>query len=56
MPCKLIRPALRLMGLGVVFWSGFAFGIGFDRFVMTKYNIDDSRFLYSGDLRFVNQF
>ena len=25
MPCKLIRPALWLMGLGVVFWSGFAF-------------------------------
>ncbi len=37
-------------------WSGYAFGMGFDRIVMIKYGIDDIRFLYSGDLRFVRQF
>jgi phenylalanyl-tRNA synthetase alpha chain len=37
-------------------WSGFAFGGGIDRLLMVKYGIDDIRSLYSGDLRFVNQF
>lgn len=37
-------------------WSGFAFGMGLDRIVMLKYGIDDIRNMYSGDLRFINQF
>ncbi len=37
-------------------WRGFAFGFGIDRLVQLKYGIDDNRLLYSGDLRFVNQF
>jgi phenylalanyl-tRNA synthetase alpha chain len=37
-------------------WQGFAFGVGMDRLAMFKYGIDDVRLLYSGDLRFVNQF
>jgi len=37
-------------------WQGFAFAIGIDRVVMLKYGIEDIRLLYSGDLRFVNQF
>jgi phenylalanyl-tRNA synthetase alpha chain len=37
-------------------YKGFAFGGGIDRLVMIKYNIDDVRLLYSGDLRLVNQF
>jgi phenylalanyl-tRNA synthetase alpha chain len=37
-------------------WRGFAFGLGLDRLAMLKYGIDDVRLLYSGDLRFVNQF
>ncbi|MDB5259567.1 MAG: Phenylalanine--tRNA ligase alpha subunit [Candidatus Taylorbacteria bacterium] len=37
-------------------WSGFAFGGGIDRLIMIKYGIDDIRNLYSGDLRFINQF
>lgn len=37
-------------------WQGFAFGGGIDRLLMIKYGIDDIRSLYSGDLRFVNQF
>lgn len=37
-------------------WSGFAFGMGFDRIIMIKYGIDDVRLLYSGDLRFTRQF
>ncbi len=37
-------------------WRGFAFGLGVDRIIMTKYGIDDIRLFYSGDLRLVNQF
>jgi phenylalanyl-tRNA synthetase alpha chain len=37
-------------------WRGFAFGMGLDRIAMLKYKIDDIRLLYSGDLRFINQF
>ncbi|MBD3282140.1 MAG: phenylalanine--tRNA ligase subunit alpha [Candidatus Portnoybacteria bacterium] len=37
-------------------WQGFAFGVGIDRIVKLKYKIDDIRLLYSGDLRFLNQF
>lgn len=37
-------------------WRGWAFGLGIDRIAMLKYEIDDIRLLYSGDLRFINQF
>ena len=37
-------------------YSGFAFGIGLDRLVMMKNQIDDIRWLHSGDLRFIKQF
>ena len=47
---------LKGVGIDPKIWKGFAFGMGIDRLVMTKYGIDDVRLLYSGDLRFVNQF
>lgn len=37
-------------------YSGFAFGMGLDRIVMKKFNIDDLRLLYDNDVRFLNQF
>jgi len=37
-------------------WHGFAFGLSIDRLIMLKYGVPDIRLLYSGDLRFVNQF
>lgn len=37
-------------------YQGFAFGMGIDRQVMLKYNIDDIRLLYENDLRFLEQF
>src|SRR5271170_1927152 len=36
--------------------SGFAFGMGVDRIAMMKYGISDIGQLYSGDLRFLEQF
>jgi phenylalanyl-tRNA synthetase alpha chain len=36
--------------------SGFAFGMGIDRVAMMKYGIGDISLMYSGDLRFLEQF
>ncbi len=37
-------------------WQGFAFGLGFERIAMIKYNIDDIRLFYENDIRFLKQF
>lgn len=36
--------------------QGFAFGMGLDRLAMIKYKIPDIRLMYSGDVRFIEQF
>ncbi len=37
-------------------YSGFAFGLGLERIVMRRMNIDDMRLLYENDIRFLKQF
>ncbi len=37
-------------------WSGYAFGIGLERLAMMLYGIDDIRYFYQNDLRFLKQF
>lgn len=37
-------------------YSGFAFGMGLERLVMRRYNIDDLRLFYENDVRFLKQF
>jgi len=37
-------------------WSGFAFGMGVERPAMLHHGIDDIRFFYGNDLRFLQQF
>lgn len=37
-------------------YSGFAFGVGLERVVMIKYGIEDMRYLYENDIRFLKQF
>ncbi len=46
---------LRNLGLDPKKYQGFAFGHGFDRIAMVKWEIPDVRLLYQGDLR-LNQF
>jgi len=36
--------------------SGFAFGIGVDRFAMLKYGVDDLQLFFQNDVRFLRQF
>jgi phenylalanyl-tRNA synthetase alpha chain len=37
-------------------YSGWAFGMGFERLTMLKYNVQDIRSFYTNDLRFLSQF
>ncbi len=37
-------------------YTGFAFGVGVERFAMNRYGIPDMRLLYSGDMRLLRQF
>jgi len=47
---------LRYGGIDPDKYSGFAFGLGIDRLVMMRYEIDDIRLFHGGDLRFLKQF
>lgn len=47
------RNLLEKCGINFQVWSGFAFGMGLDRIIMTKFNISDIRDLHSGNLVFV---
>lgn len=47
---------LRNGGYDPQVFSGFAFGMGPERITMLKYGIDDIRFFFSNDLRFLEQF
>jgi phenylalanyl-tRNA synthetase alpha chain len=37
-------------------WSGFAFGMGAERIAMLKHRIEDIRYFWGNDLRFLEQF
>ncbi|MBP0979254.1 MAG: phenylalanine--tRNA ligase subunit alpha [Oscillospiraceae bacterium] len=53
----LVHPnVLKNCGIDPEIYSGFAFGMGLDRIVMRRFNIDDLRLLYDNDIRFLSQF
>ena len=47
---------LKMGGYDPEVWTGFAFGTGLDRFAMFRYAIPDIRYLYTNDIRFLEQF
>lgn len=47
---------LERCGIDPKVYSGFAFGMGLERVVMRRMNIDDLRLFYDNDLRFLKQF
>jgi phenylalanyl-tRNA synthetase alpha chain len=56
-PCGMIHPnVLSMGGLDPNEYSGFAFGLGFDRLVMLQTGFDDIRHLNSGNLKVLKQF
>jgi phenylalanyl-tRNA synthetase alpha chain len=55
--CGMVHPnVLREGQVDMKRYSGFAFGIGLNRLIMNRYNIDDIRHFLSGDVRFLQQF
>jgi phenylalanyl-tRNA synthetase alpha chain len=55
--CGMVHPkVLRTCGIDPEVYSGFAFGVGLERIVMGKFDIDDLRLFYENDLRFLKQF
>ncbi len=53
----MIHPeVLANMGVDPQIWQGFAFGLGIDRLLMLLLDLDDIRWFYRGDLRFLKQF
>ena len=55
--CGMVDPAVfETVGYDPVIWSGYAFGMGLERLAMTLYGIDDIRYFYQNDLRFLRQF
>ena len=57
MGAGMVHPnVLKAAGVDSEKFSGYAFGMGIDRLGVMKFGIEDVRDLYTGDLRFVNQF
>lgn len=55
--CGMVHPkVLANCGIDPEEYSGFAFGLGLERMVMMRYNIDDLRMFYENDIRFLDQF
>ncbi|MBP6041998.1 phenylalanine--tRNA ligase subunit alpha, partial [Candidatus Saccharibacteria bacterium] len=53
----MIHPnVLREAGVDPEVYTGFAWGVGLDRLVMMKNNIEDVRHFHSGNLSFLKQF
>jgi phenylalanyl-tRNA synthetase alpha chain len=47
---------LRAVGYDPEEYTGFAFGLGIERFAMRRYGIDDIRLFFENDVRFLRQF
>jgi len=55
--CGMVDPAVfEAVGYDPGEWSGYAFGFGLERLAMILYGIDDIRYFYQNDLRFLRQF
>ncbi|MBN1618739.1 phenylalanine--tRNA ligase subunit alpha [Candidatus Dojkabacteria bacterium] len=56
-PCGPIHPnVLREGGYDPETYTGFAWGLGYDRLVILQSHINDIRHIHSGDLKFLEQF
>jgi phenylalanyl-tRNA synthetase alpha chain len=55
--CGMVDPTV-FSGVGYdpAIWTGYAFGMGLERLAMLLYGIDDIRYFYQNDVRFLKQF
>ena len=57
MGCGMVDPAVfETVGYDPAVWSGYAFGLGVERVAMMLYGVDDIRYFYQNDARFLRQF
>ena len=55
--CGMVHPnVLRNVGIDPERYTGFAFGMGIDRFTMLRYGVNDLRLFFENDLSFLKQF
>ena len=55
--CGMVDPIVfKDVGYDPEVWSGYAFGMGLERLAMLLYGIDDIRYFYQNDVRFLRQF
>ncbi|MCG9032420.1 phenylalanine--tRNA ligase subunit alpha [Laribacter hongkongensis] len=55
--CGMVHPnVLRNVNIDSELYTGFAFGIGLDRFAMLRYGVTDLRLFFENDLSFLKQF
>lgn len=55
--CGMVHPSvLRNVGIDPERYTGFAFGLGVERFAMLRYGVDDLRSFFDNDVRFLRQF
>ena len=55
--CGMVHPnVLRNCGIDPERYSGFAFGLGVERFAMLRYGVSDLRSFFENDLHFLKQF
>jgi len=55
--CGMVHPnVLRNVGIDPERYTGFAFGLGVERFAMLRYGVDDLRSFFDNDTRFLRQF
>jgi phenylalanyl-tRNA synthetase alpha chain len=55
--CGMVHPnVLRACGIDPEKYTGFAFGLGVERFAMLRYGVNDLRSFFDNDTRFLKQF
>ncbi|HEU4812711.1 MAG TPA: phenylalanine--tRNA ligase subunit alpha [Xanthomonadaceae bacterium] len=55
--CGMVHPTvLRNVGIDPEKYTGFAFGLGVERFAMLRHGVDDLRSFFDNDVRFLRQF
>jgi phenylalanyl-tRNA synthetase alpha chain len=55
--CGMVHPSvLRNVGIDPERYTGFAFGLGVERFAMLRYGVSDLRDFFDNDVRFLRQF
>ena len=55
--CGMVHPQVfENVGYDPEVWTGWAFGFGIERIAMIRYGINDIRFFYENDARFLRQF